>query len=236
MRWRVPTLCVLALAAASAPWASASPGATVTGIAFHDANGNGSGPEAGEEPLAGWIVWADDNGNGVLDPGEPSTRTGEDGRYRLAPLAAGDHALRIAKPDGSGCPSSATCSKQVTLADGDSATVDFPIASATNPGSQLLDGNAVRVESVRLTLPRGCRRRPFGATVSGFGIRRVDITVDGSLVRNADARTDGRDWTVRIDPRPLPGGRHRLTADVWLSSHSSSPRRRLSRTFRSCSG
>jgi hypothetical protein len=54
----------------------------VTGNVFRDGNANGTF-DARENLLDGHTVFADLNGNGVLDPGEPSTVTAADGSYTL---------------------------------------------------------------------------------------------------------------------------------------------------------
>src|SRR5436305_10859532 len=135
MRRLAPLVCLLALAAAPVARADdvAPAGGTVSGVGFQDVNNNGVGPENGEGVLAGWIVWADLDGNGVRDPTEPSASADDGGHYALGPLAAGDYTLRIQPPDGSGCPATATCAKTITLTDDVPAAVDFAIATAGDP-------------------------------------------------------------------------------------------------------
>src|SRR5436853_2088248 len=132
-----------AVLAFAVPPASAA-GATVTGVGFQDVNGDGQGPQQGEAGLAGWIVWADLDGNRVRGPTEPSASADDGGHYALGPLAAGDYTLRIQPPDGSGCPATATCAKTITLTDDVPAAVDFAIATAGDPGRQLVDPDPVR--------------------------------------------------------------------------------------------
>ena len=57
-------------------------GATVSGVNFNDRNRNGV-KDSGDEGLAGWTIYADINGNSVLDAGDTSTVTGADGSYSL---------------------------------------------------------------------------------------------------------------------------------------------------------
>src|SRR3954466_12869851 len=98
----VASLLAAALAFATTPALAA--GAIVSGVAFQDVNADGQGPQQGETGLAGWIVWADLDGNSAREATEPSASADENGRYALAPLAAGDYTLRIQRPDGSACP------------------------------------------------------------------------------------------------------------------------------------
>ena len=238
MRRLAPLVCLLALAAAPVARADdvTPAGGTVSGVAFQDVNNNGVGPENGEGVLAGWIVWADLDGNGVRDPAEPSATAGPDGRYTLGPLNAGAYTLDIQPPDGSACPQGATCTRPVTVTDGATAAVDFPIVPAPPPGQQLLDPEPVRIGVVKLTVPRGCRRKPFAATLAGRGVTRVDFSVDGRVVRSVRAPDKLGRFAARIDPRRVRRGRHKLAAAVWFSRIATSPAKQVTATFRSCAG
>jgi hypothetical protein len=61
----------------------------LTGAVIFDANQNGSG-DTGEHGVGGLVVFADANGNGILDAGEPSAVTDAQGRYVLHGLTDGD--------------------------------------------------------------------------------------------------------------------------------------------------
>jgi uncharacterized delta-60 repeat protein len=65
---------------------------TITGNIFNDHTGNGF--STGNPALTGWTIYLDLNGNGVLDPGEPSTVSDVNGNYSLSQLPAGTYALR----------------------------------------------------------------------------------------------------------------------------------------------
>ena len=103
------------------------PRSAVSGYAFKDANRN-SLCESGEG-LAGVIVFADLDNNGVRSPTEPQGVTGSDGSYRIANLNAGLLSLRVdtttippgiaASFDPDGVPDGATV---LTLALGESRT------------------------------------------------------------------------------------------------------------------
>jgi len=67
------------------------PGAAIKGLQWHDRNGDGV-QQAGDEGLAGRIVYADQNGNGVRDVLEPFAITGADGSYVLH-VAAGTYTV-----------------------------------------------------------------------------------------------------------------------------------------------
>jgi hypothetical protein len=67
-----------------------------SGILFVDSNNNGnldSAPSP-EKPLPGTTVWADVNGNTLLDPGEPTAQTDVAGVFRFA-VPSGTYSIRI---------------------------------------------------------------------------------------------------------------------------------------------
>ena len=67
---------------------------SITGIKFNDHNGNGVKDGSDDQPLTGWTIFIDTNDNGLLDEGESSKVTGEDGSYSFSDLAAGAHIIR----------------------------------------------------------------------------------------------------------------------------------------------
>lgn len=99
----------LVVAAALAAMPSLSGAAEVRGVVFDDRNGDGSAG-AGEAPLAGWIVYADADDDGVLDNASgPGTCTGQatercavsdSSGFRLADLPAGAVRLRLVSRAG----------------------------------------------------------------------------------------------------------------------------------------
>jgi hypothetical protein len=69
---------------------NASAAGSISGVKFHDQNGNGI--QDGAEPgLQGWTIFLDTNGNGILDEGERFEVTGSDGRYTFTGVAAGTY-------------------------------------------------------------------------------------------------------------------------------------------------
>ncbi|MCA9257928.1 MAG: cadherin-like domain-containing protein, partial [Planctomycetales bacterium] len=79
------------------------------GVKWEDLNGNGA-RDQGEVGLPGVTVFWDQNNNGILDPGEPTTLTmGDDpntpedetGMWWLGGLPPGTHVIREVLPDGS---------------------------------------------------------------------------------------------------------------------------------------
>jgi len=71
----------------------------ISGNVFDDFNANGV-RDSGDVGLGGWQVYADLNGNGRLDPGEPSTFTDAQGNYRFTNLAPGPYIIRALPKTG----------------------------------------------------------------------------------------------------------------------------------------
>jgi hypothetical protein len=77
-----------------------------------------------------------------------------------------------------------------------------------------------RVESptAKFQAASGCPPQAFFARVTGRQIARVTFTLDGrryATVTRADARGV---WKVRVDPRRLSAGKHRLVATASFKS------------------
>jgi len=69
----------------------------VEGITFQDHNGNGV-REAGDQPLSGWTMILNDDGDGIVEDGEAFVVTGSDGRYRFSNLGPGAYIVTEATP------------------------------------------------------------------------------------------------------------------------------------------
>jgi hypothetical protein len=75
---------------------------TASGVKFEDLDADGQPREEGEPGLEGWIIFADYNDNGVLDAGEPSDVTDENGAYLIDDLSQ-EYTLReLPGPDVTG--------------------------------------------------------------------------------------------------------------------------------------
>ncbi|CAD5959145.1 SdrD B-like domain-containing protein [Planktothrix agardhii] len=72
---------------------------SISGIKFNDANAN-SLFDAAETPLQGWTIYIDGNGNGVIDPTEPTTVTGANGSYTFTNVPPGNYVLREVQQPG----------------------------------------------------------------------------------------------------------------------------------------
>jgi hypothetical protein len=85
------------------PFSSSFPlyagGASITGYAYNDLNGNGS-YNTGESFVANVLVYIDKNSNGHFDTGEANTRTASNGTYRFSKLPGGTYRVRAVLPSG----------------------------------------------------------------------------------------------------------------------------------------
>jgi protocatechuate 3,4-dioxygenase beta subunit len=71
----------------------------VTGIVFHDSNGDGD-RDAGELTFGGQLVYLDINGNQQLDVSDPRTNTNSSGAYSFNGLSVGSYVVRATRPAG----------------------------------------------------------------------------------------------------------------------------------------
>ena len=85
-----------------------SQAASVSGIKFHDVNGNGA-LDATEQGLGNWVIYADLNNGGTLDPGEPNARTAPNGSYTITNLPDGTYPIREVTEEGWECTSPNPC-------------------------------------------------------------------------------------------------------------------------------
>ena len=114
------------------------PPATISGVVYADADGNGV-RDAGEGPLAGWTVYLDANGDGSLDAGEASHVTDATGLYSFS-VAGGSYTVRqVAQAGYQTAPASGAYA--VTVADGDTAAGrDFGNRPAAVVGDGTISG------------------------------------------------------------------------------------------------
>jgi hypothetical protein len=100
--------------------ATGTMGGGISGRAFNDLVGDGSG--VGDPGLSGVTVFADVNGNGVLDAIEPRATTAADGSYTLA-AAPGSYNIIVVTP-AQAAPTTPTA-VPVTIGVGSTARADF---------------------------------------------------------------------------------------------------------------
>ncbi|MBX3427239.1 MAG: S8 family serine peptidase [Pirellulales bacterium] len=75
--------------------------ASISGVMYHDRNGNGvRDPANNETPLADWIVYLDLDEDGRLDDNEPRTIAGADGSYHFVGLNPGKYVVAAVNKAG----------------------------------------------------------------------------------------------------------------------------------------
>jgi subtilisin family serine protease len=72
---------------------------SIHGTVFHDLDASGVRDDS-KPSLAGWTVFIDANGSGVLDPGDRFVVTGPDGQYAFFGLVPGTYIIRAVQQDG----------------------------------------------------------------------------------------------------------------------------------------
>ena len=78
--------------------------------------------------------------------------------------------------------------------------------------------------------PSGCVKQAFRARVAGRRIESVTFFMDGKRVK----RVTSGNASLRIVPKRIGFGRHRVVALVRFTEASGTPSRRLLLTFRRC--
>lgn len=124
--------------------------ALMTGFIFNDADADGF-HDAGESPMAGVNVWADD-GDGIKQVGERQAYTDVTGRYQLEGLPPGNYVLQVEPPAGFRVTNSGGLLNH-SLSAGESALLeDLMLTSLTAPAAPTtLAGTGVSPTQVNLT-------------------------------------------------------------------------------------
>jgi Prealbumin-like fold domain len=108
-----------------------------------------------------------------------------------------------------------------------------PPASQPNEVQEILPVKIVS-GSARLRGPSGCTRSPFRARVSGRQIRRVTFWLDGRQVGRIVAEPGQTAFVLRVDPRKVAEGVHRVRARVVFAAASRTAPRTLRLSFQRC--
>jgi hypothetical protein len=135
-----------------------------------------------------------------------------------------------------------TDKRENPVRDTDTATVNVTTPATpppVNPPSSHPDRQQVLPEEIvsgtaRLRGPSGCTRTPFKSTVRGRQIRRVTFYLDGRRVARVDAKRGQKTFAVRIDPRRIGFGVHRVRAVVVFAADSHTVGRTLRLSFHRC--
>lgn len=164
----------------------------VSGTVFNDADGNGA-VNAGEAGLGGWRVFADHNGNGVLDNAEPSTTTSSNGFYSMSMLVSGPTlatTLRVQPQPGWIGTVPASLSRAVTVTRGQTL-------GAQNFGVRV-DTSVAVVSGITFNDTNGNGLRDTNEYTVGGRTIYVDANDDGVMGADEARTTSGPDGTYRL--------------------------------------
>ena len=147
------------------------------------------------------------------------------------PTNAGDHRW-IATYDGDlhNPPISGTCSDP-----GETSTVlPTPAACTRPPGPAPQGGELCPRGTAAIRGRTGCQSALFSVVVSGRQIARVVFSLDGKRLRTLTTPNSGSRYALRVNPRTLPRGIHRVIARVTFRKQSATGDRTLRVTFSRC--
>jgi hypothetical protein len=205
--------------------------ASVTGTVIGDDNGNGA-RDSGEAGLAGIAVFADLDGNGILDQGEPSTTSAAGGTYALTGLKPGAYVIRHVLVQGGRCTAPSPCNYNLTLLSGGTeANKDF----LDGHTSQLVLGARLTAGFARMTGKTGCvGTQGFYARIRGNQMQRVVFVLDGRTVKTVNAPRSNRTYRYRVNVAKLRIGVHTVAAKVTFRAASRTKSKTIRLTFQRC--
>ena len=108
--------------------------------------------------------------------------------------------------------------------------VDFP----TQLNAQQVIPEEVVHGTARLAGPSGCVRNTFNATVRGSRIAQVTFFLDGKRVKRIAAKEGQTVFRVKLNPRTVGRGVHRVTAKVVFVTESETKSKTLRLSFQRC--
>jgi hypothetical protein len=110
-----------------------------------------------------------------------------------------------------------------------------PVVCTPPPGPAPAGGTLCARGTAAIRGRTGCAGSPFRVTVRGRQIARVVFTLDGRRVRTLTRRNAGAYFALRVDPRRMRVGVHRVIARTTFTSRSGTRARSLRVTFSRCS-
>jgi uncharacterized delta-60 repeat protein len=190
----------------------AGTGALVTGMVYRDFNASGT-RDANDTPLGSRTVYIDANGNGALDPDEPSAVSGTSGNWSIARLPAGTFALRQVLPP---------FWRQTAPAGGDTAARSVAVAEG-----QRVDG--VNFGATRVATTVVGRRLFYNRSARDGGNAAANPADDNAIAADKSALLPGGATSfsnisaysrgingVMIDVLGLPPDLNVLTSDITV--------------------
>ena len=234
-----PTICDSAVVDVFQPGELAG----ATGTKFLDNDGNGV-QDVGDGPLSGFVFYVDYNGNGTLDAGEPAGASDAGGAWAISGIKPGAYPVRESADPNYNCTAPADCKYDVSFAAGQVVAVgafgnqpkpaQATAPTTSNPGEQAVLGVRIGPGRARLLGPAGCTARVFHARVSGVRIAKVVFLLDGKKIKTLTKKNFAGSYAVRIDPRQLRIGVHRLIAKVTFTRGSATKAKTYRLAFQRC--
>jgi len=205
-----------------------------------DSSGTKNGDEAG---IGGFVFYVDYNDNKTLDAGEPAAPSASDGTWTISGIRPGTYNVREMADPNFTCTEPLTgCSYNIHFGGGDTANVgqfgNAPAAQLAAPTEvapgQIVLGERITPGRARLLGPTGCQARAFHARISGTKVARVVFILDGHRIKTLTRKNFRGTFAVRIDPRRLKIGVHRLVAKVTFQRGSGTKAKTFRLAFQRC--
>ena len=109
-----------------------------------------------------------------------------------------------------------------------------PVVCTPPPGPAPAGGVLCARGTAAIRGRTGCQGAPFSVAVSGRRIQRVVFRLDGRVVRTLTRPNSGSRFVLRVDPRKMRRGTHRVLARTTFASNSGTPARTLRVSFTKC--
>ncbi len=208
---------------------------SISGVISNDVDRDGQ-LDPTDEPLAGFLVFVDLNGNGQLDQGEPNQLTGLDGSFSFTDLLPLSYNVQVQLPEGWTPTQGQSNQSTVQVQAGSTANVSFAaISPSTAPAAPdlLAASDSGQLNNDNITNFNGRdagHALQFSVTGTIVGAT-VQILIDGQVAAEAVATSDTTTLTTNT-PVPIPDGTHAITARQAASGESfSDPSSALSITI-----
>lgn len=109
-----------------------------------------------------------------------------------------------------------------------------PVVCTTPPGPAPAGGVLCARGTAAIRGRTGCQGSAFNVVVSGRQVQRVVFSLDGRVVRSLTRPNSGSRFVLKVNPRTLRSGVHRVVARTTFRSRSGTPARVLRVTFSKC--
>src|SRR5205807_6696976 len=136
---------------------------------------------------------------------------GDDGSWKIEGIVPGTYTVREVQDPNFTCTAPSPCDYTITFSSAETVTgADF----GNQPPQQAVLGERVAAPQAKLLGATGCAGTPFAARVRGTSIAQVLFVLDGKVLKVIKRPDKSGAYTVRLDPRGMRPGVHRLVATV----------------------